>query len=83
MDAYNSPMSLRFLRWLAPLVLGMLLALPCHAQTKRDGGVAPADLRAKEETSSGGGRVPIFEFILVIGGTAMILFILCMPSRKR
>jgi hypothetical protein len=76
-------MSRRLLRWLTPFVLGVVLALPCHAQTKRDGSVPPADLRSKEESSSGGGRVPIFEFILVIGGTAMILFILCMPSRKR
>jgi hypothetical protein len=75
----------RLLRWLSPVVLGILLAVPVCAQGKKDGTVPPADLRAKDDSSSGtgSGHLPIFEFILVIGGTALILLILCMPSRKR
>jgi hypothetical protein len=74
-----------FSRWLALPLVGMLLALPLRAQgPNKDGSVPPADLRAKSDsTSASSGHVPIFEFFLVIGGTAMILFILCMPSRKR
>ena len=73
------------LHWLAAVVLGILLAVPVCAQPKKDGNVPPADLRAKDDSGSGSGsgHVPIFEFVLVIGGTALILFILCMPSRKR
>jgi hypothetical protein len=85
MGGYNKRMLKQLWRWLTPLVLGTLLAAPLAAQpAKKDGNVPPADLRAKDESSpTSSGHVPIFEFILVIGGTAMILFILCMPSRKR
>jgi hypothetical protein len=86
MGGYNKRMLKQLLRWLTPVVLGLLLTVPLYGQPpKKDGTVPPADLRGKDDSSSstGSGHVPIFEFFLVIGGTATILFILCMPSRKR
>jgi hypothetical protein len=81
-DTYNSAMLQRLLRWLAPLLFALPLAAPLHAQPK-DPNVPPADLRRKDDASNSSSHVPVFEFMLALGGTAVVLFILCMPSRKR
>jgi hypothetical protein len=82
------------LRWLTPLVLGGLSLLPLDAQTPqsspdKDKKITLQELRWREDEpvrptskDSSGGRVPVLEYALAIGGTLLVLLIVCTPSRK-
>jgi hypothetical protein len=82
------------LRWLTPLLLGGLSMSPLCAQAPqpspdKDKKSPFQELRWREEEAvrpaskeSSGGRVPVLEYALAIGGTLLVLLIVCMPSRK-
>jgi hypothetical protein len=89
-DGYNSGMLRALGRGLFALLLVACLAMPVAAQPPQkspnpEPSAGAADLRPKENTDSysTAPRLPIFQYILAIGGTALVLFILCMPTRKR
>jgi hypothetical protein len=80
--------------WMGRALIALLvvawLSQPVDAQPPQKGpnqdpSAGAADLRPKENTDSysTAPRIPIFQYVLAIGGTALALFILCMPSRKR
>ncbi len=77
--------------WLTPFVLTALLLAPvATAQSPSDKkNPTQGDLRWKDESGStpslpsASTHVPVVEFVLAIAGTALVLFVLCTPTRKR
>jgi hypothetical protein len=92
-DGYNTAMCRIVLRWLIPLLWGVVCLAPAYTQgpqqpteKKND---QPELHRLEDHPStpaptpqSTTTKVPVFEYFLAIAATLVVLIIVCTPSRK-
>jgi hypothetical protein len=90
---YNTAMWRIVVRWLIPILFAAVCLAPAYTQSTQQPTEKKNDLpelrRLEDHPSTPGpttpstsAKVPVFEYLLAIAGTLLVLIIVCTPSRK-